>query len=142
VLFRLPGQRLARSKLACAHLGSRLSAALARRLEGSHRRLAQLSTRLERGRPDTGAQTRNLEQLGLRLSRATRQALASHGRHLAALADHLLHLNPEAVLARGYSIVRDHEGAVVRDATTLKTSEELRLQFAIGTARAKVTETS
>lgn len=137
-----PGQRLARSRLACAHLGTRLSSALARRLEASRRRLAQAGARLERSRPDIGAHARNLEQLGLRLSRATRQGLTSRGRHLEALADHLLHLNPEAVLARGYSIVRDHEGAVVRDATTLKTGEELRLQFAIGTARAKVTETS
>jgi len=137
-----PGQHLARSRLACAHLGSRLSAALARRLEASRRRLAQASVRLERGRPDTGAHARSLEQLGLRLSRATAQFLAARGRHLDALADHLLHLNPEAVLTRGYSIVRNHEGTVVRDATALKTGEELRLQFAIGAARAKVTEAS
>jgi exodeoxyribonuclease VII large subunit len=137
-----PGQALARSRLACAHLGSRLSAALARRLEVSQRRLALAGTRLERGRPDTGAHARSLEQLGLRLSRATVQALSTRGRHLAALADHLLHLNPEAVLTRGYSIVRDHEGKVVRDAATLKAGEELRLQFAIGAAQAKVTTTS
>jgi exodeoxyribonuclease VII large subunit len=137
-----PGQRLARSRLACAHLGSRIEAALARRLEASQRRLAQASARLERGRPDTGAHTRTLEQLGLRLSRATVQSLTSRGRHLESLADHLLHLNPEAVLSRGYSIVRNHEGTVVRDATTLKPGDELRLQFAIGAARAKVTETS
>ncbi len=137
-----PGERLARARMAAAHLGSRLAGALARRLESSRRRLAQLATSLERGRPDITRHSRHLEQLESRLSRATAQALASRTRRLEALADHLLHLNPEAVLTRGYSIVRNPAGEVVRDAATLTPGEDLRLQFALGAARAKVTETN
>ncbi|MDD5295624.1 MAG: exodeoxyribonuclease VII large subunit [Rhodocyclaceae bacterium] len=135
-----PGQSLARGRLACAHLGTRLSAALSRRLEASRRRLAQAEARLARVRPDTLTRARNLEQLSRRLPRATAQTLFARQKHLETLADHLLHLNPEAVLGRGYSIVWNGQGNVVRDAGQLATGEELRLQFALGSARAKVTE--
>ena len=57
---------------------------------------------------------------------------------LATLAAHLGHLNPRAVLERGYSITRDAQGQVVRDGAILKEGERLALTFARGEASARV----
>jgi exodeoxyribonuclease VII large subunit len=53
----------------------------------------------------------------------------------------LKHLNPELVLERGYAIVLDAKGAVVRDAGKLAAGDELALNFARGSARAEVKST-
>ncbi len=50
-------------------------------------------------------------------------------------------LSPLAVLGRGYSLTRTiPEGAVVRDAATLRPGEQVRLTFAQGEARARIEE--
>jgi len=49
----------------------------------------------------------------------SRATTAGRQLDLARLASSLSHLNPEGVLARGYSIVQLENGAVVQDAATL-----------------------
>lgn len=137
-----PEQRLARLGLALAHLQSRMNAGLQRRMEKAHLTLARLGGRLQQGRPDMAGQGKHLDQLEGRLRRAMVQDLARRDRVLAALGEHLHHLNPEAVLSRGYSIVRTESGEVVRDTGTLSTGDTLRLQFAAGRADARVTKLS
>jgi exodeoxyribonuclease VII large subunit len=46
----------------------------------------------------------------------------------------LSHLNPEATLARGYSIVRDSAGNIVRASSQLQAGDEIRLRFGSGSA--------
>jgi exodeoxyribonuclease VII large subunit len=58
--------------------------------------------------------------------------------HLARHTSSLAHLNPENVLARGYSIVQMESGGVVQDATPLKLGDSLRIRFHHGRARAIV----
>ena len=53
---------------------------------------------------------------------------------LAALA----HLDPAQTLTRGFSIVRDASGALVRDSEQLKVGETLEIQFALGGASTRV----
>lgn len=50
----------------------------------------------------------------------------------------LLLLNPELVLARGYSLVQDQEGHLIRDVASLEIGRELRVTFAQGQARMEV----
>jgi exonuclease VII large subunit len=47
-------------------------------------------------------------------------------------AQHLAMLNPQQVLARGYSLVQDAGGSVVSDASGLAIGAELRIAFAQG----------
>jgi exodeoxyribonuclease VII large subunit len=54
------------------------------------------------------------------------------------LQSHLQHLNPQAVLERGYSITRNGKGEIVRDSRLLEIGEGLRLSFARGGAAVKV----
>lgn len=63
-------------------------------------------------------------------------------RHRLELSSGLLEASsPESILARGYSIVRDDEGAVVRDASVLSRGARIDLKFARGKALATVEET-
>ena len=51
----------------------------------------------------------------------------------------LTHLNPHAVLDRGYALVQTVEGAIVRDSAELQLEQGLQISFAKGKANAKVT---
>ena len=66
------------------------------------------------------------------------RALERHDQHLIAVQQHLQHLNPQQVLARGYSMVRDELGVVVVDGTTLAVGEMLQVTFAQGRANVEV----
>jgi exodeoxyribonuclease VII large subunit len=57
---------------------------------------------------------------------------------LAALAQSLAHLNPQAVLERGYAIVSRSDGAIVQDSAQLQRGEVIALRFARGGAAATV----
>jgi len=58
---------------------------------------------------------------------------------LAALEQNVRHLNPQAVLERGYSIVTGGDGAIVQDADAIGIGETIGMQFARGEAEARVT---
>jgi len=62
----------------------------------------------------------------------------SHAR-IAALAMSLAHLNPQAVLERGYAIVTTADGAIVDTSARLAVGDDIALEFARGTADAKIT---
>jgi exodeoxyribonuclease VII large subunit len=57
------------------------------------------------------------------------------------LQSDLLHLNPQRVLERGYSITTQLDGTIVRDAEQLADVESLRLTLAQGWAQVKVEST-
>ena len=51
----------------------------------------------------------------------------------------LQHLNPEAVLERGYAIVTQADGSIVQDSRTLAIGDVLRVSLARGSVEASVT---
>ena len=58
---------------------------------------------------------------------------------LEALRQNLEHLDPSAVLARGYAIVATHDGDIVTDSASLALDQELKLTLARGGALVRVT---
>lgn len=84
-------------------------------------------------------QKTELEHLASRLSVSAGDIVQPHALELKRLAATLDALSPLRVLARGYAIVRDDEGQVVRSAKSLKRGSELELSLAEGTAKATVT---
>jgi exodeoxyribonuclease VII large subunit len=115
-----PGQRIAQQSQHLTHLGQRLGAGLALALAKNRQRLERTAPRLD-------------------------AAMAKRIREIAGWLDRLegglAHLNPHAVLERGYSLVMGKEG-IVRDSTRLQKGEDIRLMFAKGHAQATVTSTS
>jgi exodeoxyribonuclease VII large subunit len=77
-----------------------------------------------------------------RWRRAGGERLAALSHRLGALEQSVRHLNPQAVLERGYSIVTGADGAIVQDAAAVKIGESIGVQFARGEAEARVTRTA
>lgn len=73
------------------------------------------------------------------LSASMQQALEAESRALANKRDILLLLDPEAVLRRGYAIVR-HDNHAVHKSSEIKKGHALDITFAEGKARATVDE--
>jgi exodeoxyribonuclease VII large subunit len=88
--------------------------------------------------PNIGALQQRVAQLETSLKRATPQRLAMVAEDLARFSLALTHLNPAAVLERGYAIARRTDGSVVRSSTGLRPGEPLELSFARGSATVKV----
>jgi exodeoxyribonuclease VII large subunit len=80
-------------------------------------RLARVHEAMTRGMPA------RLERIGARLD---------------ALAQNLTHLNPQAVLERGYAIVATGDGAIVQDAAQVAVGDRVALTFARGSAGATI----
>jgi exodeoxyribonuclease VII large subunit len=128
-------------------LQRRDAAALAGRLDRAHRnRLAAAANAMrELGRRVTWLLRQPLPS-ALRLAplhdamlrAASIQGERSHAR-IAALERSLAHLNPQAVLERGYAIVTAADGAIVDAAEKLAVGDDVALAFARGTADARIT---
>jgi exodeoxyribonuclease VII large subunit len=57
-----------------------------------------------------------------------------------SLRQQLAALDPEAVVKRGYAVIRNHEGKLVNQSQTLTKGEELTIQLSQGIVKVKVTE--
>lgn len=134
--LRHPAQQLAARRQHLEHLANRLRQAAGLQRERARQRSERLQERLKGARPDLAA----LREQVLRQRSALARAWQSRpdAQRLAALKSHLQHLNPQAVLERGYSITRDVQGNVVRDASTLAPGDALELTLARGSARVRV----
>jgi exodeoxyribonuclease VII large subunit len=96
--------------------------------------LAALAPRLtpEVLRRLTERERRLLEQAGRRLDPAVRRFVAERRQRLSAEAKLLGSLSYRGVLARGFALVSDAAGALVRSAEAVSAGEKLTLEFADG----------
>lgn len=136
-----PAQRVAHTRERLSLLAARLSAAARQAL---HRRAtaaaaAQLS--LSQRRPTTEPARSRLRNAAHELQQAMNARMAAHKARLETLGAALGALSPQATLRRGYSIVRDAEGRLVRNASDIHTGDALSLRFASGTGEAVVIKT-
>jgi exodeoxyribonuclease VII large subunit len=106
-----PAERLLAGERLLAQLSARLSQAAARRIETLAHRLDDLPARLS---------ARLARELGAREAR------------LAAMQAGLSGLNPEAVLARGYSITRNARGELITASNRVAPGERLHTTLADG----------
>jgi len=72
------------------------------------------------------------EQLNVGLARATQTILLRRNAHWERLHNSLMALSPTSILARGYALVLDDEGKLVKDAGQLRIGEKVRTRLARG----------
>jgi len=139
--LRHPGEVLAARRKQLAQLEGRLQQAMRTRLASERRSAHHLRQRLSLRSPE-----RLLEQAGQRLMRARGRlhqamprALARHRERLGGLARELQAVSPLAVLGRGYAILEDTQGRVVRRAAD--TAPGQRLTARLGEGRLDLTVT-
>jgi len=133
-----PGQRIETRLDQLSHLGARLRNARQSQLGALKLRIDALRAALLSGRPDIGRLQGHCEDLALRLKHASRGDLEQKQRLLAALKANLAHLNPEAVLSRGYAIVTREDGVIVRDSVELEVGSAVDLRLGRGRAGARI----
>lgn len=138
--LRHPGTRLREQAQRLDELELRLRSALERHLNHAQARVAQtrllLAARSPRHRLD--GDERSVVQLGGRLATGMRHRLATHEARFAKLADVLASLSPLATLARGYAIVTDDHGRVLRDAGAISPGQRVRARLARATLECTV----
>ncbi len=82
-----------------------------------------------------------LAQTGVHLQNAMRQLLGRQQEKLLRLSLNLQHLNPHAVLKRGYALVQKKDGAVVQNSSQLNAGDLVDIRFAEGMVEAKINKT-
>ena len=96
--------------------------------------LAQLRARWASHRPDVRSHRLEIDARQRRLAGALDNQLARRRHALAALSAQLELLNPQRTLERGYAIVRDAAGNVLRSPGQLKPQQLLNVRLAEGSA--------
>ena len=136
-----PAEQLRVRQAALGQLAGRLQRAADALQQRRQLRLDSLQARL-------ASPTQTLQMHRQRLATLTDRLARAHSAHttrqhltLARLATSLAHLDPQRVLARGYSLVQRADGTVVQDAGALHAGEALELRFHTGRARATVVST-
>jgi exodeoxyribonuclease VII large subunit len=137
-----PGQRIAHQLQQLQHLANRLCNGWRRFFEGAVWQIRGVARELVQTRPDIDVMERERIELGRRIRDAARLRLDAIAGRLAAIDAHLVHLNPQGVLERGYSIVALPTGEIVRDAAQVNAGVDLEVRFARGAAQVAVKKTS
>ena len=137
-----PAQGLAQQREDLINLQRRLDSALTQSTARGRHALAGVTRRLLLARPDTSRYARRLEALAPNLHSEWQNTLHNKASDLARLAASLTHLNPNAVLARGYSIVTDAAGRILSDSHSLEPNDPIAVSFHSGRAEARVTSVS
>ncbi len=133
-----PADRLAASSARLSAARARLGAAFALGTRNAEWRLSHAVRRLAAAMPNLGVLEHRIAEMQTMLRRATAHRLVTLGEDLAQFSLGLAHLDPAAVLGRGYAIVRRPDGSVVRTSAGLRTGDPLELSFARGAAAVRV----
>ncbi|MDD2932424.1 MAG: exodeoxyribonuclease VII large subunit [Methylotenera sp.] len=86
-------------------------------------------------------QKMRLLQLANRLNISITQQLQTKQQHLQRLSQNLTHLNPQAVLTRGYAFVQNKRGEIISASQQLQNGDEVTLTFGMGSAEATINQT-
>lgn len=132
-LLQLSHQRFDRA-------AERLGLALLANTRAAQARLDRVAARLrgETLAQDIGRRRQRLEELERRMATALQRGVSDDRRRLAQTGRLLETLSHRSVLARGFALVTDAKGAVVRRAEGLSAGDGLRLAFADGAVDAVV----
>jgi exodeoxyribonuclease VII large subunit len=116
-----------------------LGRALERRAGVAQMQLASFDDRLDAQRPDVDAERLRLDALVDQASARVTLQVGMQRTAFAVLQGRLSALNPRATLARGYAIVQDAGGGVLRRASATRPGDVLHILLEEGTVGATVT---
>ena len=120
----------------------RLRGAIRRVLVVKQHQLQQLRTRSERIQPDRqlALERERLASLNQRLQRVVKSRLQIAKQEQSSLKERCQALDPRLVLLRGYAVVRQESGRILRESDNLGLGEELAIQLGQGQIRVRVIE--
>ncbi|MDQ1815288.1 exodeoxyribonuclease VII large subunit [Massilia sp. CCM 9210] len=133
-----PSARIGHQRLELVALSTAMTHAMRAPLQRQGYSLAQLRARWASHRPDVRALRSELASQQRRCTGSLASQLAQKRDALGALAAQLELLNPQRTLERGYAIVRDAKGTVLRSPLQIKPNEVLTVRLAEGSAEVGV----
>ena len=139
-----PGDKLKEQYQTLDHLELRLNAAMRTHLITAKQTTTALESKVKLYSPATmlSQKKERIEALKHRLRNSFQFQLRKHKLKLQALATQLNTVSPLATLERGYAIVRDSQGHVLTDATTLAAGTEIETILHKGRIICSVKETA
>ncbi len=135
-LLRSPAEQWREREQRLERAASRMERSMRQDVQRAHGRLLLASRSLRAPSIDLPGQ--RLATLRDALARAQRKRLEDAGQRVDRQAAALASYNPRAVLERGYAIVRDGHGAVVRAAGQVGAGDPLAVELAEGELRVRV----
>jgi exodeoxyribonuclease VII large subunit len=133
-----PAQRVQQQTQHLNHLQRRLKTMSAYMLQRQQWRWQSLQQRLHTMCPNIERLSARQTILARHLLEAMQRTLERYDARLGNLQQHLDHLDPQQVLARGYSMVRDARGAIILDSAVLPLGARLNITFAHSWARVEL----
>ncbi len=129
-----PGAAIRHQKLRLSTLQRRLQHATTAPLAASRFRLDKARQRLLHALPDTRIAGARLAARATQLSAAYTNRLGAHHHKLDTLQGKLELLAPQRTLERGYAILRDEQGQIIRRTAQIQAPQRLALTVAEGSA--------
>ena len=138
----------AAAELACAdvstlktqlqQLWDRLQRLMDTGLQAHGQTLDYLARRLISPMQQVELKTTQINQLKHRMELASQRYLQTYHQHVLRLKISLEQLNPQNVLARGYAMVQNSSGEIVKNSQQLNVGESVKITLHIGEADAKI----
>jgi exodeoxyribonuclease VII large subunit len=123
-----------------AQLSRRLSRAMQQILSQRMQHIDYLTRRLLSPSQQIAHRRHQLQQWQWRLQQAMGQKLDRQARQLQTLQQNLLHLNPQAILSRGYTLAYAGDGNLMKSTRGVQQGDKIKLQFADGQVQTTVDE--
>ena len=133
-----PSARIGHQRLELLALSTAMTHALRAPLNRNSFSLEQLRARLQRHRPDVRARRLEVGTQQRHFSAGLASQMTARRHALGALAGQLELLNPQRTLERGYAIVSDAQGQVLRAPDAIRVQHTLTVRLAQGSARVGV----
>ncbi len=137
--IRHPRQKLDVQRVQAETLSRQLRHALQTVCRFQRQNVARQSQLLRHLRPDTRQADARLAQLQADLARGRQRIMADKAQLLEKQTGLLQAVSPQHILARGFSVVKNSRGQVIRDAALLKQGQKLHITFFEGEADVRVT---
>ena len=135
-----PGERIHNQQLQFQRLHDRLVSSLKLQLDTRYLKLREANQRISTTVPDVPQLIKQQHETAQQLRRAMTHRIEIYANRLQHLQAHLTHLNPHAVLARGYSISYTADGIVLRNSNQIDVGDNIQVIFAKGGCHANVSE--
>lgn len=133
-----PAQRLSHQAERLSSLVYRMLAATQRYDQQRRTRAERVTARLMSQLPEISSQQASTQRAVTALRACARRLQAMRVTRLSSLEAQLRALSPEQTLSRGYAIVRNQKGEIVRSYLDIKLEEVLDLKLATGSASVQV----
>ena len=138
--IRHPRQKLGEQRTYIHKLAQTLSYSMMQNVRAHSARFERQTQALKHCRPDISVYRQDIDRFQTTLSHAFRQLLTQRRQSLTAQTALLEAVSPQQILERGFSVVKNTRGQVIRSADALKQGQKLHITFADGETDVRVTK--